>query len=379
MNTDMTDSKDIGVLFFVSRAMLSGSQQTTLDLLRHLPRFGIRTAICTPGDGELRRVCEDEGILHLWLDPGALSRWGHMRVTLGAYKKVKSFMNDNGLDVFVAYDLQSAYSIALKLLPDISFLFVTRDLCGINRSGGSIRKYVLKKVANRADAWACNSNFIYESLNPVIGSSSHSIVHNGVNLEPFLKINRDSDHKNRRLRIGLAGDLIPIKRQDQLIRAARELKEQGIEADIYLPGIEPVPGARYLALVKELVEELELAEQVHWLGYVEDMTSFYSNIDILVSACTVEAFGRVVVEAMASGVPVVAARAGGPIELLEDGKEGLFFEPDNHEDMARAIKELIADPSRMDEMGGRGRETAKNFTVEHMTRKMAEIINNITE
>ena len=98
-----------------------------------------------------------------------------------------------------------------------------------------------------------------------------------------------------------------------------------------------------------------------------------SACDIFVLPAPAEPFGLVLIEAMALGKPVIAAAAGGPLEIVADGETGLLFEPGNAASLAQAIKRLLADPELRQRMGKAGRKRyEEHFTARRMAEKMQE-------
>ena len=110
------------------------------------------------------------------------------------------------------------------------------------------------------------------------------------------------------------------------------------------------------------------------LGFRSDVAALMSACDIFVSPCPVEGFGLVLLEAMALGKPVIAAAAGGPLEIVADGETGLLFEPGNAESLSSAIRRLLADPDLRRRMGIAGR---KRYAQKFTARRMAENMQNV--
>ena len=110
------------------------------------------------------------------------------------------------------------------------------------------------------------------------------------------------------------------------------------------------------------------------LGFRSDVSALMSACDIFVSPCPVEGFGLVLLEAMALGKPVIAAAAGGPLEIVADGETGLLFEPGNAESLSSAIRRLLADPDLRRRMGIAGRKRyAQKFTARRMAENMQKV------
>ena len=110
---------------------------------------------------------------------------------------------------------------------------------------------------------------------------------------------------------------------------------------------------------QEQATELELAERIVFAGYVsdEELPAHYALCDLLVLPSTTmgEAFGVVLLEAMASGKPVTASNLPGVRSVVDDGGDGLLARPGDADDLAEKIQMLMDDPRRRSEMGTRGR------------------------
>ena len=101
----------------------------------------------------------------------------------------------------------------------------------------------------------------------------------------------------------------------------------------------------YEGELHRLARERGLEEQVRFLGHVDDMTSLYRDVDVVVhTSVAAEPFGLVVAEAMAAGRPVVASDLGGPTEIVEHGRTGLLFRPGDPDALAKAIVRVLSEP-----------------------------------
>jgi phosphatidylinositol alpha 1,6-mannosyltransferase len=148
---------------------------------------------------------------------------------------------------------------------------------------------------------------------------------------------------NNEVVIGYVGRIAPEKQVERL-RALRGL-----------PGIS-------IALVGDgpstpLVARALAGLPVTWLGRLagEELAHAYAAFDVFVHAGTEETFGQTLQEAHAAGLPVVAPRAGGPIDLVDHGVDGFLFAPDNDSDLRRHVAALVGDAPLRHRMGEAGR------------------------
>lgn len=125
-------------------------------------------------------------------------------------------------------------------------------------------------------------------------------------------------------------------------------------------------GQPYLEELKAQAARLGLSGRVDFSGFVPEMASLWEEVDLAVFApIRPEPFGLALVEAMASGVPVIAPDEGGPREIVEHGVSGLLYPPRQVAGLAAALSELAADAARRELMGEAAQDRARrHFTLE---------------
>lgn len=158
------------------------------------------------------------------------------------------------------------------------------------------------------------------------------------------------------LAVGIVGRLERWKGQDIFLRAMALVREAVPRAKGVVIG-EPVPyDLDYNRLLRALCEELGLSEHVIFSGFRQDMPAVMSVLDVVVLASTSpEPFGRVLIEAMAAGKPVVATSGGATREIVEDGTHGLLVPPGDARELAEAIIRVLSDRDMAAAMGKQGR------------------------
>ena len=153
-----------------------------------------------------------------------------------------------------------------------------------------------------------------------------------------------------------AAEFRPEKRQEDLVRAMALLLPEFPSALLVLAG----SGGR-LESVRGIAKDIGLEERVRFLGERGDIPALLSVSDIYSFPSDEEPFGLAPVEAMAAGVPVVASRTGGLIEIMEDGKNGILVPPRDTKAIACALEALAKDETLRKSLSEAGRARARFF------------------
>ncbi|MFD2720357.1 glycosyltransferase family 4 protein [Hymenobacter monticola] len=180
------------------------------------------------------------------------------------------------------------------------------------------------------------------------------VVPLGLPLEQFAPPTRTRTQARQELDLPREGTLLGIlgrfdagKGQDFVIQALHHLRREfGRDAGLVIMG-EPTrnEGDAYLRQLQALVQELGLEQQVHFRGFRANPAVFYQAIDVFVLASENETYGMVTLEAMAAGVPVVAAATGGTVELVQHSRTGLLYLHRDVAACARSIRRTLDDPA----------------------------------
>ncbi len=156
------------------------------------------------------------------------------------------------------------------------------------------------------------------------------------------------------LTFGIVGRLAPWKGQDLFLRAFAHAFPRG-DQRATIVGAALFGEDEFAAGLPRLADALGIADRVEFRGYRTDVWDELSRIDVLVHASvTPEPFGQVILEGMAAGVPVIAARAGGPAEILRDDVTGVLYEPANGGRLADAMRRML-DPALRDRLSAAAR------------------------
>jgi sugar transferase (PEP-CTERM/EpsH1 system associated) len=162
--------------------------------------------------------------------------------------------------------------------------------------------------------------------------------------------------------VGTAGRLVPVKDHATLLRALGSLRSRGRRFKALIAGEGPLREPLLAA-----AEDEKLTGSVQFLGARDDIERVLAACDVFVLSSVSEGLSNTILEAMASGVAVVATHVGGADELVEDGRTGLLVPPSNPNRLAEAIESLLSDAPRRRAMGLAGRQRARQeFSLERM-------------
>ena len=192
-------------------------------------------------------------------------------------------------------------------------------------------------------------------------------IHNGVDVSRFTAGDRRAGREilglpSQRVVVGAVGRLDPVKDHAKLIEAFAALHAVRRDTELVIVG----EGPSRLDLERRIVE-LGLTGHVHLLGLRRDVPVLLRGFDVFVLPSLAEGISNTVLEAMASGLPVVATRVGGNTELVEDGATGTLVTARDSRALADAIRAYVEDSALRARHGDAGRRRAlEHFTIDNM-------------
>jgi glycosyltransferase involved in cell wall biosynthesis len=202
------------------------------------------------------------------------------------------------------------------------------------------------------------------------------LVHHGVDTRRFLP--NPSARERWAQRFAIAPDelilssvahLRPFKHPEVIVEAIGLLVKRGVKARLFMAG-----AGEMRQELEQLSRRLGISDRIYWLGSCNNVENLLQASDIFVLASVGEAFGLVLTEAMACGVPVVGSRSGAIPEIVEDGITGLLATSQDSSSFADAIERLARDGKLRREMGQRGRERVQqDFTAEMSIQKVLRV------
>lgn len=360
------------VLYVNHTARVSGAERTLLDLLRALPA-DVTPTVASPA-GRLRDEVAALGVDHLPLPECEVSLKLEPRATSRAIVQLVRAGSETGrIARRVGARFVHAFSIraglGCGLASDAPLVVHAHDALG----SGPASRGVAEVISRRSRLILAASPFVADRLPRGRGRAPVTVVDNPVDLRSFDPAVASATAVRSEVGIpadahviAVVGQITPWKGQDLALRVLAGLLERGLDAHLLVVGA-PVFTSKltrhdnmaFQESLMELQQTLRLAGRAHFLGEREDVPAVLAGSDLTLVPSWEEPFGRIVVESMAMGVPVLATTRGGPALTLRDGG-GLTLPTDDIGGWVDAAETLLLDPAARAAMGERGSLLARS-------------------
>lgn len=357
------------ILFVNHTAAISGPTNSLLMLLRYLPdRFQV--AVLLPESGSICRLLDDAG--HSYFIIPSLS--------FRTIPNIWALIHREGFDLVYGNNPGTGARNALLATSLASKPFIWH-FRGIKWHWGWRRGLFLRRAA----AVVAVSHACAQSLARFYPLDAIDIIYNGVDVSGFKDPNTvNGDHNAEHSYPGLDNlDLISVS---HLVR--RKGHEYLLAAMAQLANL--FPGMRlliagdlerdqfYVELIQSTIQNDRLNHRVRLLGLRSDVPRLLADADIFVHTALQDPHPRVIIEAMAAGLPVVAFGVDGVAETVVDGQTGFLVPMGDTDGLVAAISKLVADPPTREKFGQEGRRRVlKHFTAEQTARKVAQVIDRV--
>jgi glycosyltransferase involved in cell wall biosynthesis len=350
------------ILWLSHSSARGGAEFALLEAVKALGQLGHESHVVLPKGGPLEPLLRDQGsTVHViannrWIsDDRALKqtvRWSayNLRVSVPSIARLA---RDIRADVIVTNTITVASggpAARLARIPHAWFLheYGSSDHGLVFHFG---RRLTYAAMRALTELFMVNSETLRQHFEPLLGGTPISVVRYAVEVPPTQAAEPDDDA----FRVILVGEKTPGKRQLDAIDATAELAGEGIDVTLDLVG-----GGRpaYESAVRDRIRQHGLEDVVHVRAFEPDVLSLVASSDVALMCSSTEAFGRVTVEAMKLGKPVVGAASGATPELISDGWNGFLYPLGDTVELARRLRTLHAQPALRETMGRRGQEWA---------------------
>lgn len=365
----------VTVLFVTAATERGGAEAVLRALLVHLDRSRVHPVVCClrsgPFETELRRI---EG---LDVVTAPVRGFRHAGAGWRAVRRLRGLIGERGVAVVHANGIAAhVYAGMAARLEGVPAIFHLHDVLAGGWSGQGLVNAVARRVP--AAAIVTPSRFLADRVGPT--RSRVVVIPNGVEEPPADTAPPDAVRDGTARTVVWCGRLQRWKGAHVFLDAAAHVHRRRPDARFVVVG-GPLFGLEpdYAAGLERLAARDGLGGAVRFTGHLADAWPELRRADVVVhSAVRPEPFGLVVIEAMLAGRAVVAAAAGGPTEIVEDGVTGLLTPPGDAGALAQAIEHLLDDDARRASMGRAGRARARElFGADRMARRFEALYQDI--
>lgn len=348
-----------------------GANRSMLELVSQMKEMGHDITVITRGEGEINKELSKRNIrnkgfkFYLWMSEGSsLFDWvkNKIKFFINMYVKnnIVNFIIDKGIDII--HTNSSAIDMGAKIAEELSIPHIWHV-----REYGQ-EDYNIHFVDNE---YRC-VKYMDESSYKVIFISkdlekkyltirpdfkNNVVIYNGVDINKYFVHRIQGEFEQMRLQIVVCGLVTPNKNQLEVLKAINKLPSQykkQIECFIIGSGDE-----KYISVLKRYVEDNNIVGNVKFLGYRDDVQNILKRAHVAVMPSRCEAFGRVTVEYMLSGLGVIVSNTGANQEIVEDKKTGLVYSLGDIIDLCNKILYYACNRKRLYEIANNGQIVAR--------------------
>lgn len=243
---------------------------------------------------------------------------------------------------------------------------------------------------NSINTWISPLNYLKEevSLRTKFPPNKVVTIPIGVDTYKFYKNTTTKEEALKKLAIpnnlplvGIIGRISEKKGQLFLLETMLQLKNTGLNFNLLIFGSATVNDPecqKYNLKIKEFVESNNLINNVYFIEHQENISLFYNSTDIFVLASESETYGMVTIEAMLSGLPIIATRSGGTNDILRNGELGKLYDYGSHDQLAKLITWTLNNMEEAKEIGQLAKVIAsENYTLENEVNQINKLLKSI--
>lgn len=381
------------ILFYNHTNQVSGAEQVLLLLLAKLRRDQFETVLLSPGEGKLQSSARAVGVRCETVDPLLARFTWKPRVLLrylasfvSVVRQVRARVKHSSPQLIHANSIRAGLVISSATIGlRIPIVWHIHDLLPNHPLSTVIRFFVLLRPPVRivAVSQASADSLTGDLLRRFPRRIAVTVIHNAIASRAVAPPTRSGAlRKEIRVRagdslIGIVANLTPGKGQLELIHAFQDVLQRIPNAALLVIGSDIFNRAEgYRARLVAAAKSLGILDRVKFMGQQDDVPTIMRSLDLLVLNSKSEACPLVVLEGLASGVPVVSTAVGGVPELITHGETGWLVPAGEQEALAEAIVSLIQQPRLRASLAENGRRHVEsNFTVEKFMAQWEALYN----
>jgi len=345
--------------------MVGGGEKSFLDLISHLPEPRNALAV-VPGEGELATLIRQKGIKTKVVDLPSMKPWNIHNVIL-SLKKYRNLIREYRPSLIYANGPRAAFYGGLSgRVLNIPVIWHCRI--------ADRDRYLDHLLCRLSTGIIANSQATARRFKPRFQQKVRTI-YNGIDIQWL----QDRDVQKPDLIqpdwkvILVAARISKSKRHDLALSAFEKIAPSDPRLHLVCVGAKDQldPGLHDNLMMK--AGQSQFSDRIHWVGQADDMRPWYKSADILLFPAENEAFGRVLVEAMACGVPVIATRSGGVPEIVREEIDGILVTPGDTGELAKAVLRLLKDEGLRNQMSKTASKRAESFSLDTHIKSIVEV------
>lgn len=373
------------ILYVDQTGQLGGGELSLLDVIKNSPES---SEIALFSDGPFRQALESIPVPVHVLSLGRVSEIRREAQLLSVLRGFPALLKLRSqlaklaarFDVLYANSQKAFLVSALARRRGQILVWHLRDMLTADHFSPFLRRVAVFAGNFSATVVIANSEATRESFIQAGGNPGKAcVVYNGIDPAPFDGVSASEVEAVRRALnlqgkyvVGCFGRITSWKAQHVVIEALMALPD----THAIIVGEALFGETAYSEKLQALVHSLGIQDRVHFLGFRRDIPLLMKLADVVVHSSTApEPFGRVLVEAMLAGTPVIATRAGGALEIIGDGETGLLVTPGSVQELSAAVTQLKDDPEFASRLALAGRQRAINvFSVRAMIESIHHVL-----
>lgn len=324
--------------------------------------------LLTPKSEKLERELEGIKIIHGFSRQGNFISKSNFISMMKEIKLINNIIRDNKIDCIFLNGIDSYY-LSKFINNKVKKIGVWH---GINMERTFLKKTLSAISFNNLDNIIVVSNYQKDIINDIFSykyDSKIKVVHIGRDEKLFKNEVYRSEKENNIINLLTVARLQKLKGHEDLIKAMKILCNRYKNIKLIIAG-----EGEEKENIEEQIKEYKLEKYIEMTGFVNPM-DYYGKSDIFILPSYSEAFPLVNLEAMASGLPIIATNVGGIPEAIESNKQGYLIEPGNVKELADKISILIESRELRNEFGMNSRKKfLEKFTLNNMCKKIYTII-----
>jgi len=346
----------VGILYLVDELHIGGTEQQMLELLQEIDRARYKPhVVCFRDKGRIAGEIESLGIPVTLVPKSGRVDPGFFWHLMALIRRTRPRIVQTFLFTANSWGRLAAWLSGVPV--------IIGGERNIDDWKGPLHRFVDRVLARFTTTIVVNAAAIKTFLVEEEGLTGRNIrvVYNGVRWQRFTPARVRSEAVRVPV-IGIVGRLEPQKDHHTCIRAFARLRLR-------------VPGARLRVIgdgslrheLEAFARGLDTGDTVEFQGETRDVGKVLSQLDLVVVSSTREGCCNVILEAMSAGVPVIATRVGGNVELITEGENGYLVPPHDPVALAEAMGRALADPGQLEAFSRSGLQAARGrFSVEAM-------------